>query len=126
MMEDHAEVFCYELWRSWSPEWKFSKRDWNEATKSWKNPQFTEIVLHYYRTRWGGALSLRAYKDLQARLDKTPKAKISVPAIHVQGSADASDLAAGSEEQAEVPSGSFTTLRMTASAEARTANSDSG
>jgi pimeloyl-ACP methyl ester carboxylesterase len=58
MMEKNAETFCLELWRSWSPGWKFSKRDFAEAAKAWKNPQFVPTVLHYYRTRWGSALSL--------------------------------------------------------------------
>ena len=63
--------------------------------------QFVATVLHYYRTRWGGALSLRAYEDLQGRLNRKPKSKIKVPTIYIQGDSDASDLPAGSKEQAE-------------------------
>jgi pimeloyl-ACP methyl ester carboxylesterase len=100
MMEENAEAFCLELWRSWSPEWQFSKREFAEAAKAWRNPQFVATVLHYYRTRWGGALTLRAYERLQATLNEKPKAKINVPTIYVQGSADASDLPASSKEQA--------------------------
>jgi pimeloyl-ACP methyl ester carboxylesterase len=101
MIEENAEAFCLELWRSWSPDWKFSKRDFADAAKAWNNPQFVATVLHYHRTRWGGALSLRAYEGLQTRLNEIPKARISVPTIYVQGDADASDLPASSEEQAE-------------------------
>jgi len=107
MMTENAEAFCRELWTAWSPEWSFSSREFAQAAEAWKNPQFAEIVLHYYRTRWGGALSRRAYADLQAVLNAKPKPKISVPAIYVQGGADACDLAACSEEQAGAFSGGY-------------------
>jgi len=107
MMEKNTEAFCLELWRSWSPGWKFSKRDFASAAESWKNSQFVETVLHYYRTRWGGALSLRAYETLLSKLNEKPRLKISVPTIFAQGGMDASDLPAGSEEQAEYFSGGY-------------------
>jgi pimeloyl-ACP methyl ester carboxylesterase len=84
-----------------------SQRDFAAAAASWKNPQFVATVLHYYRTRWGGALSLRAYEALQAKLNQKPKAKISVPTVFAQGSMDQSDLPAGSAEQAEYFKGGY-------------------
>jgi pimeloyl-ACP methyl ester carboxylesterase len=69
------------------------------AAGAWKNPQFVDTVLHYYRTRWGGALSLRAYATLQAHLDTKPTPAITVPTIFAAGSADACDLPQASEEQ---------------------------
>jgi pimeloyl-ACP methyl ester carboxylesterase len=66
-----------------------------------------DTVLHYYRMRWGGALCLRAYEALQSKLNKKPKAKISVPIIFAQGGADESDLPAGSEEQADYFTGGY-------------------
>jgi pimeloyl-ACP methyl ester carboxylesterase len=107
MMEESTEAFCLELWRSWSPGWRFSKRDFAAAAEFWKNPQFVATVLHYYRTRWGGALSLRAYESLQAKLNGKPKVKISVPTIFVQGGMDESDLPAGSEEQSDYFTGGY-------------------
>jgi pimeloyl-ACP methyl ester carboxylesterase len=99
MLTEHAEDFCRELWNSWSPEWGFLRRDFAEVATWWKGPQFAATVLHYYRTRWGGALGLRAYAELQARLDAKPKTKLATPTIYVQGGADACDLPACSEEQ---------------------------
>ena len=91
-MEEDAEAFCHELWTSWSPDWSFSKSDFAEAAKAWKNPQFAATVLHYYRTRWGGALGMRAYEDAQAKLNAKPKPKLTVPTVYVHGTADACDL----------------------------------
>ena len=100
VMHENAEAFCHELWQSWSPTWSFSERDFAAAAKAWRGPQFADIVLHYYRTRWDGALGVRAYDNLQTRLNAQPKPKISVPTIYVQGGADACDLPACSEDQA--------------------------
>ena len=57
----------------------FRTSEFAEAAKAWKTPQFAATVIHYYRTRWGGALSLRTYADLQQLLDHKPKAKLTVP-----------------------------------------------
>jgi pimeloyl-ACP methyl ester carboxylesterase len=106
-LTENAEAFCRQLWRSWSPDWNFASRDFAAAAEAWKNPQFVATVLHYYRTRWGGALSLRAYSDLQAVLNAKPKAKIAVPSIYVQGDEDACDLPPCSEDQASFFTGSY-------------------
>jgi pimeloyl-ACP methyl ester carboxylesterase len=107
MMEQNALAFCYELWRSWSPGWDFPEADFACAAKAWENPQFVQTVLHYYRTRWGGALSLRAYEALQVRLNQTPRPKISVPVTYLQGDADACDLPPSSEEEANYFTGGY-------------------
>lgn len=107
VMRENAEDFCKELWRRWSPEWTFSRAEFSEAAKAWENPQFADTVLHYYRTRWGGALSLRAYAFLQSKLNTKPKPKIAVPTIYVQGGADACDLPGCSDDQGSYFSGRY-------------------
>ena len=107
MMNENAVAFCHQLWRAWSPEWKFSEKDFAAAAESWQNPQFAATVLHYYRMRWGGALSLRAYADLQAKLDVKPKPRISIPALYVAGDADNCVLPAASEDQRSAFSGPY-------------------
>ena len=106
-MHENAEAFCKELWHRWSPEWSFSRSEFSDAAKAWKNPQFADTVIHYYRTRWGGALSLRAYAFLQSKLNTKPKPKIAVPTIYVQGTADACDLQECSDDQASFFSGKY-------------------
>ena len=98
-MHENSEALCHQLWESWSPTWAFSKRDFARAAESWKNPQFADIVIHYYRNRWGNALSKPAYAASQAILNATPQPKISVPAIYIQGGSDACGLPACSEDQ---------------------------
>jgi pimeloyl-ACP methyl ester carboxylesterase len=97
VMRTNAVAFCHELWESWSPTWGFSKREFAQAAEAWANPQFADIVIHYYRTRWGGALSRPGYAALQAQLAAKPK--ITVPSVYIQGGADACGVPACSEDQ---------------------------
>ena len=99
MLTGHRQEFCRELWRAWSPQWRFPEADFTAAAAAWDNPQFVEVVLDYYRMRWGGALSRRAYAGQQARLDAQPQPKIAVPTLFVHGAADACDLPAGADGQ---------------------------
>ena len=107
MLDDKAVEFCEELWKSWSPAWKYSAGDFREAAKAWGGEQFTDIVLHYYRMRWGGTLGLRAYAAAQAKLDAKPTPKISVPTCYVHGTADHCVLPKAPDGQEAYFSGKF-------------------
>jgi pimeloyl-ACP methyl ester carboxylesterase len=99
MLSEHRRDFCRELWRTWSPQWRFSEEQFASAAEAWDNPQFVDIVLDYYRMRWGGALGRRAYAELEEMLDVNPPPKIGVPTLFIQGSADACDLSEGADGQ---------------------------
>lgn len=99
MLTEHRQDFCRELWKTWSPQWRFTEEEFAAAAEAWDNPQFMEIVIDYYRMRWGGALGRRAYAELQAKLDIKPKRKIAVSTLFIQGAADACDLCEGADGQ---------------------------
>lgn len=106
MLTEHRADFCRELWHTWSPQWHFPEAEFAAAAPAWDNPQFVDVVLDYYRMRWGGALSRRAYAELQAQLDTKPQPKIAVPTIFIHGAADACDLPAGADgQEAAFPAG---------------------
>ena len=107
MLDEHAVDFCDELWRSWSPNWKYAASDFKQAAKAWGHAQFTATVLHYYRMRWGGALSVRAYAETQARLDAKSKPKIAVPTVFVHGADDHCVLPEASDAQKKYFSGAY-------------------
>lgn len=112
MMHENAVSFCHQLWRAWSPDWKFSEKEFSAAAAAWKNPQFADTVLHYYRMRWGGALSLRAYASLQAKLNAKPRPSISAPTLYIAGDADNCVLPAASEDQAPSFTGSYNRILL--------------
>ena len=106
-LREHAADFCRELWRVWSPNYRFSDDTFAAAAQAWSNPQFAPIVLNYYRIRWKNAVGKPAYAAEQGRLDRKPPAKIACPTIYVQGEADACDLLHGADGQERVFSGGY-------------------
>ena len=99
MLTERRRDFCRELWRTWSPDWRFADAEFDEAAAAWDNPQFAEFVLDYYRGRRGNAPGRHVYAAAQATLDAKPQPEIVVPTLYIQGSADACDLPAGAEGQ---------------------------
>ena len=92
---EDAEGFCRHLWDTWSPPGWYSEADWGQVTAAWANPDWRDIVIHFYRSRW------RPYRmdpeyDMDEKRSRSANS-ISVPTRVVFGSADACCLAELSE-----------------------------
>ena len=74
------------LWRSWSPEWRFTEAEFAASAAHFDNPDFVEVVLHSYRHRFGLVPGDPAHDDFEAALARLPP--ITVPAIDLHGQAD--------------------------------------
>lgn len=93
ILRDRAEAFCEELWRMWSPTWRFARDEYARTSAAFANPDFVSIVLHSYRHRWGFASA-----DLRAagaaaddrRLAELPR--IAVPTLVFHGDEDGATL----------------------------------
>ncbi len=87
--------FCRHLWDTWAPNGWYSEKQWLAASQAWSNPDWHDIVLHFYRSRW------RPYKpdpDYDSDETKVRRAmKISVPTRIIYGAADTCCLAEISE-----------------------------
>ena len=106
-LRENAHDLCELIWRVWSPTWKFSKSDFEETAKYWKNPQFATVVLDSYRNRWGNSLGKPAYAAQQAKLDAKPKAKIAVTTVFGHGTEDHCVAPESSEDDKKYFSGSY-------------------
>ena len=84
--------FCRDLWRTWSPNWRFDEAEYAATAASFENPDFVDVVLHSYRARWGFAPSDPAYAADRARLEAVPP--LSVPTITLMGNDDGATLPA--------------------------------
>jgi pimeloyl-ACP methyl ester carboxylesterase len=82
------------MWRTWSPTWQHSSDDFNETAASFDNPDWADITLHSYRSRWGQAEGDPRYRELEERLAAMPS--IDVPTLVLHGEADAVSLPASS------------------------------
>ena len=71
------------LWKTWSPTWKFSKKDFELSQESFKNPDFVDVVIHSYKHRYGLVDGDKSYSNIENKLSLTPK--IKVPTITIDG-----------------------------------------
>ena len=71
------------LWKTWSPTWKFSKRDFELSKESFQNPDFVNVVIHSYKHRYGLVDGDKSYSNIENKLSLTPK--IKVPTITIDG-----------------------------------------
>jgi pimeloyl-ACP methyl ester carboxylesterase/RimJ/RimL family protein N-acetyltransferase len=83
-------AFCADLWRTWSPAWRFTDAELERTAASWGNPEFVPIAIHSYRERWGFAPSDPRYAADRAVLAALPP--IPVPTLVVMGADDGATL----------------------------------
>ncbi|MFL6001001.1 MAG: alpha/beta fold hydrolase [Streptomyces sp.] len=74
------------IWKRNSPRWPFEEEDLARAAEAFRNPDYTDVVIHSYRHRLGFAPGAEAYVDLERRLAELPA--ITVPTITLDGLAD--------------------------------------
>ena len=82
--------FCRHLWAAWSPAWDFTDAEFERASRAWHRPEFVDLTLHAYRSRYGNAEVSPRYVRQQATFDRQPK--IGVPCWFAAGLADACTL----------------------------------
>ena len=71
------------LWKTWSPTWKFSKKDFELSQESFQNPDFVDVVIHSYKHRYSLVNGDKSYSAIENKLSLTPK--IKVPTITLDG-----------------------------------------
>jgi pimeloyl-ACP methyl ester carboxylesterase len=78
--------FSRELWRSWSPEIWFSEDEFIETARSFANDDWVDVVLHYYRYRWGLAKGNSQLEGDERFLREIPQ--VFIPSLVIHGSCD--------------------------------------
>jgi pimeloyl-ACP methyl ester carboxylesterase len=97
--------FAREQWLSWSPAGWFIDAEFEATAESFRNPDWTAITLHAYRSRWKAEPSDNRYRQLRARLESTNV--IETPTLMIQGDADNCDPPSESEGQSEYFTGPY-------------------
>jgi pimeloyl-ACP methyl ester carboxylesterase len=90
--------FARFQWNTWSPQGWFTDEAFEIASKHFDTPDWAEITLNAYRSRYlvGQVVDFR-YDDLQAKLESIEL--ITVPTLMIQGASDCCDLPSASEGQ---------------------------
>jgi pimeloyl-ACP methyl ester carboxylesterase len=90
--------FARIQWDTWSPPGWFDEAEFAATARAFDNPDWVPITLNAYRRRWrGDQPSDPALADLYARLATIER--IDVPALMIQGGADACDEPSSSKGQ---------------------------
>jgi pimeloyl-ACP methyl ester carboxylesterase len=90
--------FAREQWHTWGPSGWFDDAEFERTAKSFENPDWADITLNAYRSRWKTEAADSRYLRLRERLAATEM--LIPPTLMIQGAADMCDSASESEGQA--------------------------
>jgi pimeloyl-ACP methyl ester carboxylesterase len=79
-------ALCRMLWQQWCPTWSFDESTFERSAAAFENPDFVDVVIHYYRHQFGVAAGDPVYDALEQRLAGRPP--IQVPAVTLDGRYD--------------------------------------
>jgi pimeloyl-ACP methyl ester carboxylesterase len=79
-------ALCRQLWRMWSPDWRFTEAEFAASAEAWDNADFPAVVIHSYRHRYQAVAGDPAHAALEAAL--APPPAIAVPSLNVEGLTD--------------------------------------
>jgi pimeloyl-ACP methyl ester carboxylesterase len=90
--------FARIQWDTWSPAGWFAEEDFKSASRYFDRPDWAEITLNAYRSRYlPSEVVDPRYDELQARLRDI--VELTVPTLMLQGGSDFCDLPSASEGQ---------------------------
>ena len=78
--------FARIQWETWSPAGWFEEAEFATTARSFENPDWVDITLNSYRSRWLPEPTDPRYDDLQRRLASVES--LSTPTLMIHGGAD--------------------------------------
>ena len=85
-LEANRRALAHQLWRLWSPSWRFDAATFERSAPSFDNPDFVAVTIQSYRHRYGYAPGDPTLEEIETLLAAQPK--ITVPVIALQGETD--------------------------------------
>jgi pimeloyl-ACP methyl ester carboxylesterase len=95
-LDTNRYEFCKLLWQLWSPTWDFSETTYARSADSFDNPDFTAVVIHSYRHRFGLVAGDPDLEDIERELATLPP--ISVPTVAMYGTSNSFSTARQDDE----------------------------
>ena len=80
--ENRRDIIRY-LWKTWSPNWKYTDEVFNRSAPSFDNPDFVDVAIHSYRHRHVNAPGEDRFIKVEKHLSNQPP--ILVPSIVLRG-----------------------------------------
>ncbi|MBL4675436.1 MAG: alpha/beta hydrolase [Mucilaginibacter sp.] len=78
--------FARIMWDNWAPAGWYTEEIFRKVSESWRNPDFVDVTLHSYRSRWGEAEPDDQSRLLEEKIKSTHN--LSLPALYIQGEKD--------------------------------------
>lgn len=78
--------FAHIHWINWSPPGWFDEATFREVARSFDNPDWVDVTLHSYRSRWENAAPDPQSEWLETKVKAT--ITLSLPAIFIKGDVD--------------------------------------
>jgi len=97
--------FARIMWENWAPKGWFTEDSFEKVSESWRNPDFVDVTLHSYRSRWGEADPDEKSNLLEEKIKATKN--LDLPALYIQGGSDGVNPPYASENVHEKFSGPF-------------------
>jgi pimeloyl-ACP methyl ester carboxylesterase len=78
--------FAHIHWENWAPEGWFDEVTFARVAKSFDNPDWVDVTLHSYRSRWENAAADPRSEWLETKVKATTK--LSLPTLFIKGDVD--------------------------------------
>jgi pimeloyl-ACP methyl ester carboxylesterase len=104
-VREDRKGFARIMWETWSPPGWFDDVVFDHVAASFENPDWVDVTLHSYRSRWNEAEPDPASKWLDDKVKATKT--LAIPAIYFQGELDGVNPPKTSENVAEKFTGPF-------------------
>lgn len=82
LVRHERRAFTRHIWTIWNPGWAVSDAEFEATAAAFDNPDWAEVVLHSYRSRWGHAPADPTCGDLEQRLAADPTIHAPVLVLH--------------------------------------------
>ncbi|WP_254606497.1 alpha/beta fold hydrolase [Sphingomonas bacterium] len=97
-------------WVNWSPPGWFDEATFDQVARSWDNPDWVDVTLHSYRSRWDEAEPDQRSRWLEDKVKAT--ATLSLPTIYLQGAVDGINPPSASRDVAARFDGPFAIVQL--------------
>ncbi|GAC1539849.1 MAG: alpha/beta hydrolase [Candidatus Velthaea sp.] len=104
-VRDDRKGFARIMWETWSPEGWFDDATFDRVAAAFDNPDWVDVTLHFYRSRWDEAEPDPESKWLDDKLKATKT--LSLPTMYLQGELDGVNPPQTSQKVGEKFTGTF-------------------
>lgn len=94
-VRQHPKAFARMQWDSWSAPGWFDNATFDQVSASFDNPDWIDVTLSSYRSRWTMHPTDARYDDVSEAIATT--SRLAVPTLVIHGSADACVLPSSSD-----------------------------